>query len=288
MSSAPSTTRPPVARGGAVLTGAGGGLGREIARALHRRGWAVHVTDVDAAAAEQLAAELGDRALASALDVTSEQACREAAQRTVDAFGDLLLWVNNAGVVSFGPVWEHDEARRRAILDINAHGAMNGTLAALEGMRAAGRGHVVNIVSLAGLVAAPGEAVYSASKHAAIGFSLATLYDLRQAGFDRVHVSCVCPDGIWTPMLFDTLDDPGATASYSGVLLDPGDVARTVAEIAENPRPVTVVPRWRGAQVRVFDAFPRLMGRLLPAALKQARWNQKRLKRKFAKTGRLP
>jgi NAD(P)-dependent dehydrogenase (short-subunit alcohol dehydrogenase family) len=289
MTTAPSATAtPPVSRGGALVTGAGGGLGREIARALHRRGWAVHVTDVDAAAAQALAGELGDRTLASALDVTSEDACREAAQRTIDAFGDLLLWVNNAGIVSFGPVWAHDEARRRAILDVNTHGTMNGTLAALEPMRAAGRGHVLNIVSLAGIVAAPGEGVYSASKHAAIGFSLAALYDLRQAGFERIDVSCVCPDGIWTPMLFDTLDDPGATASYSGVLLDPLDVARTVAEIAERPRPVTVIPRWRGAQVRVFDALPRLMERLLPTALRQARWNQKRLKRKLAKTGRLP
>src|SRR4051794_26024078 len=131
MTTAASTSTPPASRGGALVTGAGGGLGREIARALHRRGWAVHVTDVDAAAAEALADELGDRALASPLDVTSEEACRTAAQRTAEAFGQLLLWVNNAGIVSFGPVWEHDEGRRRAILEVNAHGTMNGTLAAL-------------------------------------------------------------------------------------------------------------------------------------------------------------
>jgi NAD(P)-dependent dehydrogenase (short-subunit alcohol dehydrogenase family) len=281
-------TSSPSDRGGALVTGAARGLGREIARALHRRGWSVHVTDADADAARALADELGERALSSALDVTSESACREAAARTVEAFGALALWINNAGIVSFGPPWELDEARRRAILDVNAHGTMNGTLAALEPMRAAGRGHVVNVVSLAGIVAAPGEGVYSASKHAAIGFSLATLFDLRQAGFEAIDISCVCPDGIWTPMLFDTLDEPGAAASYSGVLLDPVDVARKVAEIAEHPRPVTAIPRWRGAQVRIFDAFPRLMERLLPSALRQARWNQRRLKRRLAKTGRLP
>jgi len=288
MATPPAIPTPPISRGGAVLTGAGGGLGREIARALHRRGWALHLTDVDAAAAQALAAELDERAIASALDVTDEAACRDVAGRTIEAFGDLVLWVNNAGIVSFGPAWEHDEARRRAILDVNAHGTMNGTLAALEPMRAAGRGHVLNVVSLAGLVAAPGEGVYSASKHAAIAFSLAVLYDLRQAGFDGIDVSCVCPDGIWTPMLHDTLDDPGAAASYSGVLLDPADVARRVAEIAERPRPVTAIPRWRGAQMRVFDVMPRLMERLLPGALKQAQWNQRRLKRRLAKTGRLP
>ena len=65
--------------------------------------------------------------------------------------------------------------RRRQLLDVNVAGTMNGTLAALELMRPANRGHVINIVSLAGLVAAPGETVYSATKHACLAFSIGTL-----------------------------------------------------------------------------------------------------------------
>ena len=92
---------------------------------------------------------------------------------------------------------------------------------------------MINVVSLAGIVAAPGEAVYGASKHAAIAFSLGTLYDLRQAGVKGVDISCVCPDGIWTPMLFDKLDDPAAAASFSGVLLKPEQVAEAVGRLVD-------------------------------------------------------
>src|SRR5918992_727893 len=139
--------------GTALVTGAGRGLGTEIARALAARGLTVHLTDVD----------------------------------------------------TLGPI--------------------NGPRAALEPMRAAGRGHVVNVVSLAGLGAPPGEALYAATKHGAIAFSLGALADLRRSGFSEVHVSAVCPDGIWTPMISDKLDDPDAAPSFSGQLLRAEEVA---------------------------------------------------------------
>src|SRR3546814_21101722 len=84
-------------------------------------------------------------------------------------------------------------------------------------MRGNGGGHVVNIVSLAGLTAVPGEAVYAASKHAAIGFSLSTMADLKLAGISDIDISCICPDGIWTPMLNDKLDDPATAMSFSAI-----------------------------------------------------------------------
>ena len=102
------------------------------------------------------------------------------------------------------------------MLEVNTLGTVNGTLAALELMRPPGRGHVINIVSLAGLGAPPGEAYYAATKHAALGFTLGTLADLRRDGVEDIHLSAVCPDGIWTPMIADKLDDPDAAPSFSG------------------------------------------------------------------------
>ncbi|MEK8108543.1 SDR family NAD(P)-dependent oxidoreductase [Micromonospora sp. M12] len=164
------------------------------------------LTDLDPTAVQTAAAPLGG--WSAALDVRDEDACAAIAASAAGR-GDLALWVNNAGILVTGPSWEHDGPTRRRLLDVNALGAMNGTLAALAVMRAQGHGHVLNVVSLAGLVAAPGETVYAASKHALLAFSLGTLSDLRMAGYRRVHVSCLCPDGIWTPMLHDRLDDPG-------------------------------------------------------------------------------
>ncbi len=267
-------------RGGALVTGAGRGLGLEIARVLARRGFTVHVTDVDTDAAARAASDLGPGAFASALDVRDAGACQAAAAETMERTGSLQIWVNNAGVLITGPAWGQEETARRLMLEVNAVGTINGTLAALEHMREPGRGHVINMISLAGIVAAPGQALYSASKHAAIAFSLATLADLRAAGVPGVEISCVCPDGVWTPMLHAKLDDPGAAASFSGTLLQPEQVAEAVGRLVDRPRPLLVIPRWRGVLLRAFDLWPRLALRGARPALAYGRLQQRRLRRK--------
>ncbi|SCE82899.1 Short-chain dehydrogenase [Micromonospora mirobrigensis] len=263
----------------AVVTGAAGGLGRAIAAALHSDGWDVLLTDLDADAVRAAAGPLGG--WSRALDVRDAAACAdvaaEAAGRAADGLG---LWVNNAGILATGPSWTHDAATRRRIVEVNALGAMNGTLAALDVMRPRRRGHVLNVVSLAGLVAAPGETVYAASKHALLAFSIGTLADLRTVGLRDVHVSCLCPDGIWTPMLHDRLADPGAVASFTGAMLSPERVAARAVRLARRPRPVVSLPRWRGAQVRLLDAFPRIALALLPAVRAAGRAGQRRQRRR--------
>ena len=265
----------------ALVTGAGRGLGLEIARALAARGLTVHVTDVELGLVEAVAEGLGPPAFASALDVRDAEACRAAAAQTVERAGSLDVWVNNAGVLVTGHVWDHAPETRQALFEVNALGTINGTLAALDRMRAAGTGHVINIVSLAGLGAPPGEALYSATKHAAIAFSLGALADLRRAGFKGIHISAVCPDGIWTPMIADRLDDPDAAPSFSGTLLRPEDVAPRVAGLLDRPKPVLAIPRWRGVFVRLFDAFPGLAVRITPLFLADARRRQRRWKKRI-------
>lgn len=240
----------------AVITGAGSGLGRAIALELGNRGYLVHAT------------EIGSRARSAALDVRDEAACRALATEAASG-GSLDLWVNNAGVLVTGPAWTQDEETRRRMLEVNTLGMMNGTIAALEPMIAAGRGHVINVISLAGIVAAPGEVNYSASKHAAMAFTLGTLFDLRREGIRGVKLSAVCPDGIWTPMLQDKLDDRDAAGSFSGQLLTPEQVASAIGKLTERPRPILIMPRWRGLQ-------------LLPLAMSDARHRQRRYAKRIA------
>jgi NAD(P)-dependent dehydrogenase (short-subunit alcohol dehydrogenase family) len=265
----------------AVVTGAGSGLGRAIALELAGRGYAVHATDVDGEAAARTAAELGAGARSTELDVRDESACRALAAEAAKDRG-LDLWVNNAGILVTGPAWSQDETTRRRMLEVNALGTMNGTIAALGPMIEAGRGHVVNVISLAGIVAAPGEVNYSASKHAAMAFTLGALFDLRRAGLEDVKLSAVCPDGIWTPMLQDKLDDPDAAGSFSGQLLTAEQVAAAVGKLTDRPRPILIMPRWRGLQLRLLDLFPRLTLRLLPLALSDARRRQRRYAKRIA------
>ncbi len=155
-----------------------------------------------------------------------------------------------------GNSWEQSEAERRAMIDVNAVGTMNGTVAALERMTAAGSGHVINVISLAGLVAAPGEVAYSASKHAAMAFTLGTLFDLRRAGHDRIEMSAVCPDGIWTPMLEGKLEDPDAAGSFSGASSRPSRSRRPSAGSPSAPARCSSCRDGGGPMLRIFDAQP--------------------------------
>lgn len=269
----------PTRRGAAVVTGAARGLGLAIATALHQVGYDVLVTDVDQAEAEAAAAPLSG--WSARLDVRFDQACAVVAERAAER-GGLALWVNNAGLLATGPSWTHEAGLRRRMMDVNALGVMNGTLAALDVMRRRGRGHIVNVVSLAGLVAPPGETVYAASKHAAIAFSLGTLADLRAAGQRGVHISCLCPDGIWTPMLHDKLRDPGAAASFTGTMLRPEAVAARLVRLIDEPRPVVAMPRWRGVQARAIDAFPRASLSMARLILATGRAGQRRHARRLS------
>ena len=271
----------------ALVTGAARGLGLEIARALSARELTVHLTDIDGEAVRAAAAGLAGDAFASALDVRDAEACRSAAAATAERAGSLDVWVNNAGVLFTGHVWEHSAQTRTLMLEVNTVGTINGTLAALELMRPAGRGHVINIVSLAGIGVPPGEAYYAATKHAALGFSVGTLADLRRDGLKEIHVSAVCPDGIWTPMLEDKLDDPDAAPSFSGTLLNASDVALKTAAVLDRPRAVLAIPRWRGWVARLFATFPNAAQRAMPLFMADARRRQKAWKKRI-EAGRAP
>ncbi|MGI9557346.1 MAG: SDR family NAD(P)-dependent oxidoreductase [Solirubrobacterales bacterium] len=271
----------------ALVTGAGSGLGFAIATALAADGYAVELTDPDRQVVADRATEAGDGATGSVLDVTDPEACERAAARVAERAGSLDVWVNNAGILHTGSVWDHDAAQRRAMFDVNTHGTINGTLAALQVMRATGRGHVINVVSLAGLAVPPGEATYAATKHAALAFSAGTNADLRTAGHRQIYVSAICPDGIWTPMISERLDDPAAAPSFSGTLLRPDEVADRILALIEKPRVVAAMPRHRGVLARLFASFPNASARAHGLFLADARRRQRRWKKRIGQ-GRGP
>jgi NAD(P)-dependent dehydrogenase (short-subunit alcohol dehydrogenase family) len=261
------------ARRGAVVTGGAGGLGVATARELAAMGYRVWLADIDLDAARRGSGTVGAGAVPTHLDVTDAAACRALAAE-VDGQAGLALWVNSAGILHTGPSWELSETETARLFDVNVHGTVNGTVAALEIFRRVGHGHVVNIISLAGLTAPPGETMYAATKHAALAYTLGTAQDLRQHGHEGIHLSAICPDGIWTPMLYDHVDDPEAAPSWSGVLLTPERAAAAVATVVRRPRPVLSVPRWRGGLARVASMLPRLALRMMPQMMAQARRKQ--------------
>jgi short-subunit dehydrogenase len=243
----------------------------------------VYAADLDeqavTATATELATELGiggGTVVPVALDVRDSDACAALATRAAAEHGALAVWVNNAGILGTGPSFQQPVAVQRTIIEVNTVGTINGTLAALVPMRQQGRGAVVNVVSLAGLSPVPGMAAYSASKHAALAFSVSTLGELRATGSRGVSISCLCPAGIWTPMLEDKTQDFWASASFGGRLLDPGEVADRAVALVDHPRPVTAVPRVMGPVSHLVAAAPRLTTVLTPLVLRAAAVQQRR------------
>jgi NAD(P)-dependent dehydrogenase (short-subunit alcohol dehydrogenase family) len=228
--------------GGAVVTGAGAGIGLQIARALAERGHPVHLTDLDSGVAARAATELGPPAFASGLDVRSLTACRAAAARTRRRVGSLEVWVNGTLIPSAQPAWELDERARQRMLEVNLLGTINGTLAAVEELRSLDGGTVVNVIPLAGLLPIPGHALMAAGSQAAVAFSLATAADLRQEGIDSVSVTCLC-------------------VGRGGIR------PHVVHQLLEHPRPMVATPPWRGTLVRASYLWPKLTplsSRLVP------------------------
>ena len=262
-------------------------MGLEIARRLVGRGYEVAVTDVDEANTASAAEQLGDRAWGLPLDVTDSEAVRAAAQQVEERSGSLDVWVNNAGILVTGLGHEQDVDVYRRLIEVNYLGTVNGTLAAIDRMRSGGRGQIINLVSLAGLAAATGIIGYSASKHAAIAFSLGMAADLRRDGLGGIQISCVCPDGVWTPMINDRLDDPNDALSFSGVMLMPEQVAEHVEGLLDKPKPVLAIPRWRGQFARFFDRYPKLSLRLTPLLMRDALRRQRAFKKKV-QSGKWP
>ena len=171
-----------------MVTGGGGGIGREIARRLARDGMAVAVLDCDGAAAQAVAAEIGGLALVA--DVTSQEEVGRAVEAALARFEKIDLLVNNAGVAWMGPALEMPIEALQAMLRVNVEGVFIVSRAVLPHMIAQHSGSVVNLASWAGKTGPAFFAGYSASKFAVIGLTQALAREMAPHG---VRVNAICP-----------------------------------------------------------------------------------------------
>jgi NAD(P)-dependent dehydrogenase (short-subunit alcohol dehydrogenase family) len=164
------------------ITGASRGFGQVWARAALERGDRVAATARDLTSLRELTDAYGDRVLPLQLDVTDRPAVFAAVARTVETFGGLDVVVNNAGYGLFGMVEEVTEEQARAQLETNFFGALWVTQAALPVLRSQGRGHLLQVSSIGGIVAFPTLGLYNASKWALEGLSEALAAELAPLG----------------------------------------------------------------------------------------------------------
>jgi short-subunit dehydrogenase len=224
----------------AVVTGASAGIGRATARALAAAGADVVLAARRQERLDEVASEIeraGRRALAVRCDVSRLEDLETLRDRTVDEMGRVDVLVNNAGIPGGGdftalPIEKIDEVVRTNLLSV-----LWATRLFLPSMLEQGRGHVVNVASLAGRYAVPGGSVYSAAKHGVVGFSESLYYELEPRG---ILVTVVNPAFVGTEA-FPHTDKPDR------MVMKPERIARVIVDVVRKGQaPEVSVPRWLG------------------------------------------
>lgn len=227
----------------AVVTGSGDGMGRAEALILAKEGARVVVTDIDEAAARNVAAEIkfqGGNAISIRHDVASETDWGIVIRKTLEEFGRLDVLVNNAGVIIYKKIEDVSLAEWRWLMSVNLDGVFLGTKYAIEAMKRNGGGSIINIASVAGLIGNPDASAYHASKGGVRSFSKAAAIECSKAGYDyNIRVNSIYPGVINTRMADDLKKDE---AKYKTALSwhamghfgEPEDVAYGVLYLASD------------------------------------------------------
>lgn len=272
----------------AIVTGAAGGIGAALSRALVRRGASVVLADIDGDGAARTAEELDRAGPGTAtgveVDVADAAAVAELITSTHDRAGRLDLLFNNAGIGALGEPEDTDLAHWQQAIDVNLKGVIHGCQAAYPLMQAQGWGHIVNTASLAGLIGGLFSAVpYTTTKHAVVGLSQA----LRTAGAGHgIRVSVLCPGGvetgIWDRPSYRGLEEPGRFQELSlrdvvaemgiGRFQDPDTLAEQVLRGVAANRAFIVAPASARLAWRLYRLAP---GALLRGSI----WSAERFRR---------
>jgi 3-oxoacyl-[acyl-carrier protein] reductase len=197
----------------ALVTGASGGIGGAIARALHGQGAAVALSGTRIAPLETLAAELGTRAHVVPCDLSDAAAVEALPKQAAEAMASVDILVNNAGITRDQLLMRMSDADWSAVLEVNLTSAMRLSRGVLRGMMKARWGRIVSVTSIVGVTGNPGQANYAAAKAGLIGLSKSLAAEVASRG---ITVNCVAPGFITTAMT-EALTDEQKARLLAGV-----------------------------------------------------------------------
>ena len=231
-----------------AITGGARGIGRATAAALIAQGARVAIGDVDVPLVQRTADELGSGTVGLALDVTDRDSFATFLDETERQLGRLDVLVNNAGIMPVGPFVDETDATARRLVDINVHGVILGSRLAIERFLPRGRGHIVQLASIAGKRGFPGGATYCATKHAVVGLTEALRVELRGTG---IEMHQVLPIGVNTELYSGVKQARGFTTP------EPEQVANTIVELLQTGKFELYEPRSVGVLTRLQNVIPR-------------------------------
>jgi 3-oxoacyl-[acyl-carrier protein] reductase len=218
----------------ALVTGASGGIGGAIARALHAAGASVVLSGTRKAALDALAADLGARAHVAVADLSTGQGVEALVKETESAMGGIDILVNNAGLTRDQLLLRMKDEDWQQVLDVNLTAAFRLSRGVLRGMIRARFGRIVSITSVVGTTGNPGQANYAASKAGLTGFTKSLAMEVASR---NITVNCVAPGFVVTAMTDALSDDQrnrAIAAIPAGRFGDPADVAAAVVYLASD------------------------------------------------------
>lgn len=219
-----------------VITGAARGIGYATAKALLARGARVVIGDRDLDVLEKAVAGLSSLGPVSGhpLDVTDRESFAAFLDKArADGGGHIDVLINNAGVMPVGPFLQQSQQAIRSSIEVNFYGVLTGCQLVLPEMVKRRSGHIVNIASMAGIVAVPGQVVYAGTKFAVVGLTSAMADEFASQG---VNVTAVLPTFTNTELISGTV----TTAATKPV--QPEDVAATIVKVLDKPKAQVSVP----------------------------------------------
>jgi NAD(P)-dependent dehydrogenase (short-subunit alcohol dehydrogenase family) len=231
-----------------AITGGARGIGRATAAALIAQGARVGIGDIDAPLAEKTASELGGGTIGLPLDVTDRASFTAFLDEVERQLGPLDVLVNNAGIMPIGPFAEEADAAAERLVDINVHGVILGSKLAIQRFVPRGRGHIVQLASIAGKGGFPGGVTYCATKHAVVGLTEALRSELRGTG---IEMHQVLPIGVNTELY------SGVSGARGFPTAEPEEVANTIVELLQTGKFELFVPRSVGLITRMQALMPR-------------------------------
>lgn len=222
------------------ITGAGSGLGRQMAFRFARLGAKISVTDVNLEGAKKVEEEIvkrGGEAVAIFCDVGRSESVKEAAETARAKFGEITILINNAGIVSGKKLLQNTEKMIEKTIQVNTVALHYTTREFLPSMIKANKGHVVNVASIAGHAGVNGLADYCASKFGAVGFDESLRMELRSMG-SRVKTTCICPYYINTGMF----DGVKSRMPWLLPILSEDYASRRIVNAILQEEPITFLP----------------------------------------------
>ena len=218
----------------ALVTGASGGIGGAIARALHAQGAVVTLAGRNADALNSLAAELGERAFVAQADLADPAAPDGLIETARGHMGQIDILINNAGLTRDGLIMRMKDEDWQQVLDVNLGAAFRLSRGVLRDMMKARWGRIISVTSIVGVTGNPGQSNYAASKAGLIGMSKALAQEVASRG---ITVNCIAPGFITTAMtesLGDEQQEKLVSAIPSGRLGSPEDVAGCAVFLASD------------------------------------------------------